>query len=45
MGNQTYLLAANVAVWIGLCGYVAFMASRQRNLERRLRQLERLSDD
>jgi len=45
MGNQTYLMIANVAVWIGLCGYLAFVASRQKELERRLKQLETLNDD
>ncbi|MFZ5427444.1 MAG: CcmD family protein [Thermodesulfobacteriota bacterium] len=45
MGNQTYLLAANIAVWLGLCGYVAFVAARQKNLDRRLKQLETLKDD
>lgn len=45
MGNQGYLLAANVAVWLGLCGYVVFVASRQKQLERRLKQLETLRDE
>jgi len=45
MGNQTYLLAANVIVWLGICGYVAFLATRQGRLERRLKQLEALQDD
>ena len=45
MGNQGYLLAANVAVWLGLCGYVVFVASRQKRLERRLKQLETLRDE
>lgn len=45
MGNQTYLLAANIVVWLGLCGYLAFVASRQKHLERRLKQLETLNDD
>ncbi len=43
--NVTYLFAANLAVWLGLGGYVAFLAARAGGLERRLRQLERMSDD
>jgi CcmD family protein len=45
MGKESYLLAANIMVWLGLCGYVAFVASRQKRLERRLKQLEALQDD
>ncbi|MFP5238263.1 MAG: CcmD family protein [Acidobacteriota bacterium] len=45
MGKENYLLAANVVVWLGLCGYMAFVASRQKRLERRLKQLETLQDD
>ena len=45
MSNQGYLLAANVVVWLGLCGYMAFVASRQKRLERRLKQLEALQHD
>ncbi len=40
MTASTYLMAANAAVWIGVAGYVLYLASRQRRLERRLRQLE-----
>uniref|UniRef100_A0A7C4EJ74 CcmD family protein n=1 Tax=Fundidesulfovibrio putealis TaxID=270496 RepID=A0A7C4EJ74_9BACT len=45
MGKESYLLAANVVVWIGLCGYLAFVATRQKRLERRLKHLETLNDD
>jgi len=45
MGKETYLLAANVVVWLGLCGYLAFVAARQKRLEQRLKQLETLNDD
>jgi len=45
MGKEGYLLAANVMVWLGLCGYVIFVATRQKRLERRLKQLEALQDD
>lgn len=42
---DTYLLTANIVVWLGICGYVGFLALEQRNLERRLKQLETLHDD
>lgn len=42
---NTYLLAANVAVWIGIAGYVAFLAARSRRLEERLKHLEILDHD
>ena len=45
MGKESYLLAANVVVWLGICGYLAFVAARQNHLERRLKQLEALRDD
>jgi len=45
MGNEGYLLAANVVIWVGICGYVLFVAGRQRHLERRLKQLEALRDE
>lgn len=39
-----WLLAANVAVWVGLGGYLALLGRSQHGLERRLRQLEILKD-
>lgn len=42
--SPTYLFVANVAVWLGIGGYVAFLAGRAARLERRVRQLERLND-
>ena len=45
MCKENYLLAANVLVWLGLCGYLAFVASRQKRLERRLKQLETMHHD
>lgn len=44
MDYQTYLLAANVAVWLGVGGYLAFLGARQRRIETRIRQMEQLSD-
>ena len=45
MKAETYLFLANAAVWLGIGAYVAFMAVRQKNLEKRLIQLEMLGDD
>ena len=45
MTMNGYLLAANVAVWAGIAGYVAFLAVRARRLEERLKQLEILDND
>ena len=45
MGKEIYLFAANVAVWVGLGAYVAFLASAQKRLEKRIKRLEVRSDD
>jgi len=45
MGKEGYLMAANVVIWLGVCGYVAFVATRQKHLERRLKQLDALRDE
>jgi CcmD family protein len=42
--NTGYLFAANVAVWIGIGGYLVFLAARQAALGRRMRQLELLDE-
>ena len=39
--NFWWLFAAYAVIWIALFGYVARMASRQQQLERELKQLER----
>lgn len=43
--NTGYLFAANVIVWLGIGGYLVFLASRQAALSKRIRQMEILSDD
>jgi len=43
--NLGYLLAANVALWLGIAGYLAFLASRQGRLERRIQQMETIQND
>ena len=40
MGNMGLLLAANAVVWLGVCGYIAFLAGQTRQIRRRLQQLE-----
>ncbi|HJD96995.1 CcmD family protein [Mailhella massiliensis] len=35
-----WLMAANAALWIGLGAYMAFLASEQKRLERRMAQWE-----
>ena len=45
MGKEVYLFAANVLVWVGLGCYLAFLATSQQRLKRRLSRLEILNDD
>lgn len=45
MDTAQYLLAANAAVWIGLGGYIFFLARRQAMMEQRLQHLEALDNE
>jgi len=45
MTDMQWLLGASMAVWLGIGGYAAFLASAQNKLERRMRQLEILRDE
>jgi len=45
MSATTYLFIANCAVWLGVAGYLVFMASKAAGLEKRVQQLELLGDD
>jgi len=40
-----YLFTANIIVWVGIAGYVAFLATRTSTLEKRVGQLELLGDE
>jgi CcmD family protein len=40
MEPMELLLAANAVVWLGVCGYIAFLAGQTGRIRRRLRQLE-----
>ena len=42
---MNYLLIANVCIWVGVGGYVLFLARQHSVLERRVRQLEILDAD
>lgn len=44
MDNTGYILAANVAVWLGVGGYLLFLAGRQKRLDARLRRMEALGE-
>ena len=41
MTGLDWLLAASVIIWLGLGGYMAFLARTQRHIARRLAHLER----
>lgn len=46
MDNSTsWLLMANIAVWLGLGGYLCMLARNQKQLDRRIRQMELQNDD
>lgn len=40
MSATTYLFIANCAVWLGVAGYLVFLASKSSGLEKRVQQLE-----
>ncbi len=40
MSAQELLWAANVAVWLGILGYMFFLGAKSRQIELRLSQLE-----
>lgn len=44
MDYTGYLMIANVAVWVGIGGYLFFIGGKQRRFEMRLKQMEQLSD-
>lgn len=45
MNSEFYLFWANAVVWIGISIYILFLGLAQRNIKRRLGQLERLKDE
>ncbi|MBQ3059043.1 MAG: CcmD family protein [Desulfovibrio sp.] len=42
MDTLSWVVMTNAAVWLGIGGYLAFLAARQRALSIRLRQWELL---
>ncbi|GAB7080778.1 CcmD family protein [Megalodesulfovibrio paquesii] len=42
MDAQSALLIANALVWLGIAGYIAFLAGRQRVLSQRIARMEQL---
>jgi len=44
MTDIQWLFYASVAVWLGIGGYAAFLASVQNKLEQRVSRLETLRD-
>lgn len=42
---MTYLIAGNVVVWLGIGGYLFFLAAAQRNIELKISQLEMSTDE
>jgi CcmD family protein len=45
MSNIGYLMAANIVVWLGVGGYLLFLAGQKRRLLRRIAQLETRLDE
>ena len=45
MSSTMYLFIANCVVWVGVAGYLVFLATRTAGLERRIRQIELLGGD
>jgi len=45
MSATTYIVLANGAVWIGLAGYLGFLAYSAAELRRREQQIKLLGDD
>jgi len=45
MSATTYIVLANAAVWLGLAGYLGFLATGEARLRRREQQISLLGDD
>ena len=44
-GALIWLMAASAVIWLGIGGYLAFLAARQGEIKKRLQQLELLFHD
>jgi len=40
-----YLIISNVIIWLGIGGYLFFLATKAKKLERKLKQLELLNNE
>ena len=45
MNSMSWLMAANMVVWLGLGAYVVFLAQGQRKLQQRLRLKEMMDNE
>ncbi len=45
MTHETYLLAANITVWLGVGLYATYLLQKSRQLEKRIRRMETLHND
>ncbi len=45
MSNIVWLMAANVAFWLGIAAYVCFLAKTQQGLEKRLQMKESIDHE
>lgn len=43
--STIWVMAANAMIWLGIAGYLAFLARRQAILARRVKHVEMMSDD
>ncbi|MCT4534165.1 CcmD family protein [Halodesulfovibrio sp.] len=44
MESSNWLLMANVAVWVGIAGYLFVIARKHCELSKRIRQMELMND-
>ncbi len=44
MNDIFWLAAANAVVWFGLGSYIAYLATRQRQIIRKIKNLELIND-
>ncbi len=42
---MTYLIVGNIAVWLGIGGYLFYLATVQKKLDLKVRQLEISADE
>ncbi len=42
---MTYVILSNVVVWLGIGGYLMYLALGQKRLEKKIKQLEAISKE